>query len=325
LAQVSKRHHTVPRFYLEGFAKNGRLGTVRLPGESRFVQSTSNASARTDFYTIPELTDGPDGPDAFEKTLGQIEGESARIFRKVLVDRVWPLRGEDRGLLTAFMAIQFLRGPNQRRNMEQIAALATQLEIGVGGREGVVAWAERTKGLTLSKEEADRLWNEVTQPGGPPIKYTALAHIQGIVKLLPIVSPHFAGRPWLLIRFTRKNLFTCDTPLALIPDRTTTSEFEGTGLQTAWGISMPLSRRVGLLLASPLPLIPHASVDEVSSGRFDRLQQPSAAYASMFNRAAVWNAREWIFHHPDDADLVPTELPEPNLAEIDTSQVPDFR
>ncbi len=39
--------------------------TVRLPGDRRFLQSTNNASLRTQFYTVPELEE----PDAFEKGL----------------------------------------------------------------------------------------------------------------------------------------------------------------------------------------------------------------------------------------------------------------
>ena len=35
------------------------------------------------------------------------------------------------------------------------------------------------------------------------------------------------------------------------------------------------------------------------------------AAANLFNGATTRNARQWIFHHPDDTHLVPEELPEP--------------
>ena len=43
---------------------------------------------------------------------------------------------------------------------------------------------------------------------------------------------------------------------------------------TAWGITFPLTRKIGLLLASPDELIGHVSGDEVATGRFDGAQAP---------------------------------------------------
>ena len=49
---VAKRHHTVPQFYLRGFADDERIATVRLPGEARFVQSVRKAARQTNFYAV---------------------------------------------------------------------------------------------------------------------------------------------------------------------------------------------------------------------------------------------------------------------------------
>jgi hypothetical protein len=125
LASVARRDHTVPPFYLEGFAEQGLIGTVRLPGEQRFTQSTGRASTQTDFYATPELVDGT---DTFEKVLSEIEGLAANAIKKIISERTWPLDPETRGALAMFLAIQFLRGPDQRRAMKQVIAHMTQLE-----------------------------------------------------------------------------------------------------------------------------------------------------------------------------------------------------
>ncbi|MEV4991594.1 DUF4238 domain-containing protein [Pseudarthrobacter sp. LMD1-1-1.1] len=132
MADVSRKHHTVPQFYLKGFATASRqIGTVQLPGTKRFVQSTSKASAHTDFYAVPGHEEGP---DVFEKGLSRVEGEAARVIRRITEEHVWPLSPEDRELLAAFLTLQFLRGPEQRRHMEEMSALVTRMEVGYGGK-----------------------------------------------------------------------------------------------------------------------------------------------------------------------------------------------
>ncbi len=140
-------------------------------------------------------------------------------MRKIITGGVWPLDLEDRVKLAIFLAVQFLRGPDQRRHMEQTAALVTQLEIVTGGRESVAAWVERNYGFTPTAGEVDRIWRDVSQPGGPPITLSAAGHIEQIGNLVPELLLYFTGRPWVLLRFERRALLTCDTPVSLLPNR----------------------------------------------------------------------------------------------------------
>lgn len=142
--QISRRHHTVPRFYLDGFASDRRIGTVRLPGKTRFVQSTLNASAHTDFYSIPNAVGGP---DVVERTLARLEGDTARVFER-LKDSEWPLDRVSRETVATFLAVQFLRGPNRRRQIEQMMRLLLQVRIGIGRRAGFEEWAMQELGLS---------------------------------------------------------------------------------------------------------------------------------------------------------------------------------
>jgi hypothetical protein len=207
--------------------------------------------------------------------------------------------------------------------MEQMMALVTQMQIGFGGRDSVTAWAKQERGVSLTPEEADRVWDEAIQPGGPPINLTAAGHVEQLAESLPKVYPYFAGRPWILVRFGRRSLVTCDTPIAPIPDDDT-SPFSGVGVGTALAMTFALTRKMGLVLASPKPFFERVDIAEVSSGAFDWQDAPSTRYAAMFNYATVHNSRQWIFHRPDDGGLVPAELHKPPNDEV-AATVPDFR
>ena len=116
---TAKRHHTVPQFYLRGFADDQRIATVRLPGNDRFVQSVRKAASETNFYSV----DGhPDGPDVFEKLLSDLEGGASSVF-EIIQDGKWPLEAEERTTLAHFIALQAVRGPDHRHNMERVLSL----------------------------------------------------------------------------------------------------------------------------------------------------------------------------------------------------------
>ena len=316
MRQLARLHHTVPRFYLDGFALQGQIGTVELPGDRRFTQSVKKASAINDFYTLP--TADPQDADLFERSLGELETEAARVF-KLIAAGTWPLTADDRDVLATFAAVQYVRGPNLRRQMEQSAALMTRLEVAVTGRDAFPALAKKRLGRDVSEEEAQRLWDQAVAPGGPPIRFSARQHIDQIMKTVPEIHPYFAGRPWTLLRFQRKRLVVCDTPVALIPSPDA-EPHEGSGLLNAWGISVPVTRSIGLLMTDPRQLIENkVPVERVHLAQFDAEMAPTAAHAKLMNDATVRNARRWIFHHPNDRELVGDDLPDPLEAEFETS------
>lgn len=318
MSQISRRHHTVPRFYLNGFARDHRIGTVRLPGHQRFVQSTLNASAQTNFYTV---TDAVAGPDVVEKTLASLEGDTARVFESLKSDE-WPLAPRSRETLATFLAVQFLRGPNRRRQIEQMMRLLLQVRIGIGHRDGFEEWAMQELGLALTVVEADTLWREGNQVGGPPLTLSTSVFTGHLATSLPAVYPYFAGRPWVLARFNRRSLLTSDTPIALAPDGEA-QPFSGVGVGSAMAMTVPLTRNIGLVLSSHANDLAGVHIDEVMGGELDWLLTPTTRYASMFNQATIQNAREWIFHHPDDSDFVPDKLGDPLQSEV-ASTVPEF-
>ena len=296
---AAKRHHTVPQFYLRGFANGDQIATVRLPGEARFTQSVRTAASQPDFYTVEGHEDGS---DVFEKLLSTIEGEAASVFR-IIRSGAWPLEAEDRMTLAHFVALQATRGPDQRRTLEHVAAKITQLEIEYRGRD-------RQPVL------------EGTNPGGPPSALSPIDHIRQMAESVDKLLPYIAGRPWSLVRFKRRSLLTSDAPVGLIP-RPDVEPWEGTGFMTAWGITYPLTRKLGLLMSDPLPFADSVPVDRVRAGKLDHAESGTTRMEQFFNAATVNSASEWLYHHPEDARFVPDALPKPSPVTVRAFGEPD--
>jgi hypothetical protein len=316
---TAKRHHTVPQFYLRGFAAGEQIATVALPGDRRFVQSVRKAASETHFYTVP---DAVDGPDVFEKRLADLEGEAARVLE--LIERgVWPLVEDDRFALAFFIAVQAGRGPEQRRNMEHVAAQVARLEIGHGGREGVKRWVKDKRGIDVSDEEVEVIWEQATRPEGPPIRMSAIAHIEQILELSLELEKYTSGRPWTLVRFDRRSLITSDSPVGLVAHAEAEPSFySGLGFMTAWGITYPLTRKLGLLMSDPMVFDGAVPVERVRAGEFDHVEFGTTKLEKFFNLHTAFNASQWIYHHPEDERFVPETLPTANPVTIRISGTP---
>jgi hypothetical protein len=311
--EVSKRHHTVPNFYLKGFAsadKRPRIGAASLDDGRRLVVPTSDATVRKNFYS---MEGHPDGSDVFEKELSNLEGDASAVFKKAVAG-AWPLTREDREILGTFLAFQFLRGPDTRTSLDQISTTLLSKVISQLGADGIRDTLAKS-GKPVTDDIVHRMLEQASQPDGVIAKTTSAGHINHMLELVPELVRYFVGRPWVLIRFSSRKLLTCDTPVALVPNPEFEDAYSGVGLMNAWGITVPLTREVGLLLADPMPLAeedPQKPLEElledVVSGKLDHEQNPSTKMAQFFNNHTIGNARRWIFHHPDDAALLPDDL-----------------
>jgi len=112
--------------------------------------------------------------------------------------------------------------------------------------------------------------------------------------MLTPVTGIFFNRGWTIIRFTRKMLATCDTPVMLVRHPSSDPN-RGVGLATAGAILLPLDRRVALMMGSP------ESPDFQNPG--------TTALAWDINQRTANAARRAVYHHPDDDPLKGVELP----------------
>jgi hypothetical protein len=317
--ETSKLHHYVPQSYLRGFAnEKEHLTVVRLPGDGpSFTSGVRGVGAQTHFHRVEEL----EKPDAFEGVLSDIEGAAYTVIRGLIDGGSFPLTEEDRASLALFVAVQAVRGPDTRRTIEMVQSQITRLEIGVGGRKNVRRWIVENMGFEPTEEQESNVWAEATQPGGPPVTFTNLVHINQLMDMATKMMPLLASRPWILVRFSDQSLITCDSPVTLIADARQGPGY-GVGFATAWGVCVPLSRHIGLLMGDPSVMNDLFSSDDptidllkaaIQRGEMDLVEAGSPEMESLFNDHTARNASEYLYHHPEDAAFVPERLHGPKL------------
>ncbi|CPR13156.1 hypothetical protein BN971_04463 [Mycobacterium bohemicum DSM 44277] len=289
MASIKRGHHTVPRFYLDGFANDDRqLGVAQLSSKKRFPSSTGDATVFRDFYNIDSRAD----PNAVEDLLSEIEGDAAAVFRNVLVDRCWPLGIEQRAMLATFLALQRTRTPSHRQMVDEIKEIMADVLESTGRGDAVIP---------VGLDQVD----------------SKTVHIQSMLDIEQH-APCYFGRRWWLVQFGRKRLLTSDSPVGLLPHPDAPAD-AALGVGTAWVILFPMSPTVGLMMVAP------DREDEpidIARGRADGILDGSTYLAKLFNETAIDNARESIFHHPDDGNLVPADLPSPRGRQLETSPGP---
>lgn len=296
----------MPQFYLRGFAAGDRLATIQLPGTKRFVQSVHNAASVTDFYRI---AGHEDGDDIVEKALSELESDAANVLAKIS-SGTWPLDVEDREALGMFIAVQATRVPSQRHTLDFMATQLLRLQVGASGRERLRLQLEELHGRPIEDLELDESWESFTRAGGPPIRLSSEAFAVQMLKLADEIVKYIVGRPWCLVALDRRSLLTSDTPVGLIA-RPDDDQWQGLGYLTAYAISFPLTRKLGLMMLDITPLAERdVPVEMVRQGRLDTRQEGTTALERTINHSTVTNAAEWLFHHPDDDRFVPAPLPD---------------
>lgn len=297
---------------LRGFATDEDMITaVRLPGDTTFTAPTRSVAAKKHLYSVE--AEGQ-APDAFEKVLGGVEADASRIIRKVVEGRE-RLSEDERNGLAFFIALQAARGPETKRSMEHIASEALRLQIGAGGKEALRRKYRQQTKREPTDEEIDGLWSRIMEPGVNLAPVSNLTFVKHIVTTAQQLMPYVSGRPWTVHRFDQRSLIVSDSPVGLVPhpDDKDVDPWGGVGFMGAWGITFPLTRKVGILMSDPMVFAEIVPVERVRAGHFDQRANGTTAVEKLFNEMTVRGAREWIYHHPDDAEFVPRDLPAPDL------------
>lgn len=193
--------------------------------------------------------------------------------------------------------------------MDHAAAMMLRLQVGAGGKEVLRRQLEGTHG-SVTDEQLEDVWAILTDRDGPPIELSVAGHVGHMIELSEELVKYLVGRPWVLVKFGRRSLLTSDDPVGLVDDPDD-EPFMGVGFMTARGITFPLTRKLGLLMAN-LELLIEANipVERVHEGGFDTVEFESTKFEKFFNQHTVHAASRWIFHHPDDARFVPDDLPD---------------
>jgi hypothetical protein len=116
-----RRHHYVPRFYLEGFSDPNNFPSIWIyekgnPEIRR--QRAENIAFERDYYSF-HLPSGEIDSETIENALAELESRAAPLLKKI--ETKVDLNEEEKRLFSNFLAYSMTRVPNYRRNMEDMS------------------------------------------------------------------------------------------------------------------------------------------------------------------------------------------------------------
>ncbi|MFE9508647.1 DUF4238 domain-containing protein [Streptomyces anthocyanicus] len=296
---LKRNNHTVPRSYLERFAGQFmQVSRLRLEDGVCKSEPIKRSTVVRDFYLM-ETADGH-WSDAAEDAFGVIENGGIHAIRAAVDDRLWPLPGEHRAALSAWVALQYVRVPAIRQGGDEVADFVLKLSVAVNGKPRIRRILAERLGRPPTEEEVDGQWEKLTDFNSYKVKQHPNRHLKLIKELVPKVAGHFFNSAWWICRFESEALLTADCPVALVPRAG--GEDDGVGLATAQMFLVPLDRRAGLVIQN--------------CRGADREFSPSGEIAHTFNQQLVLNAHRSVFHHPDDQPLKGLHIPGVRVSEI---------
>ncbi|PFG43785.1 uncharacterized protein DUF4238 [Isoptericola jiangsuensis] len=306
------RHHTVPRLHLRGFASSDKmLVQLDLSTGIRRDVGVGDAAVIRDFYTV-RLPDGT-RTDAWEQWLSEVEDKVAPALRRAIEAPRFRLDDYDRELLARWIALQALRGPDNRRHQAELASFTVRAQVAMGGLAYLQHAMSHGLGRPVLVDEAAQVWDDITSPEGPVIEVSGDEHLVILTSLYERAAEAVYARSWGRVRFGRHRLALSDAPVSLIPDYA--GGYPSSGLLGARAITVALDRQNLLWLDlagenGPTP---------------DRELEPSTHLARLHNLAAVAGAERFVYFNPEDAPI-PSEtvLPRPQPKRIQVSDGPDF-
>lgn len=296
----ARRHHVVSKFYLRRFA-NPRQQLTRLPlvGKAH-LQSINDATVRKDFYTV--LADGVE-QDNFETQLGLVETEAAAAFTAILRDRTWPPAPEHRAAVSAWIALQYLRGERTRQMVEETERALSKLQVGIATTDRLRGQIGAPADVSDDEIEAARTSMLATADTRPVHRHV---HLNAIGRALEeSVMSVYSRRPWILVDFEWDILGTSDTPVLLTADPADLEIGRGVGIVSAKELYVPLGSRAALCIG------------ELGGTEPDKRGTGSADFAHFLNERIMYTARQALYHHPDTTPFAGFDLPQPRQQEMD--------
>ncbi|MFF5054010.1 DUF4238 domain-containing protein [Micromonospora sp. NPDC000663] len=304
---VGSRHHTVPKSYLQRFARKEQL-LVRDRATGKASIRNIGDLAIKNFYTFMNQDGQPDG--RLETILADVDNEGSRLFTRLLspfhVPR--PLDQEERLTLAQFIAFQFVRGARRRREGELLADYGIKL-VNQG---------------RLPKDASDL--RIIPHPN---------EHLRVISMSAPKLMEALLGRPVTLVNIDQPLFITCDEPVIAVfgddyvrhrpqcfatpkqrrrnakrPSRSRKRKHEivhfyptrPSGLAIAEEVALPVSPTALIVLG------PHGERAELRLGLSGA---DAVELAADVNQRLVDQAFEWVAAHPDHPAFRDMTFPPP--------------
>jgi hypothetical protein len=286
-----KRQHYVPKVILRNFADRSEVvDVIDLRTNARRTSHIHKVASENYFYSPLH---GNRRDYSLEKWFSKVEGKIGSVFSRLIADHAWPIGTEDRGLLTDYVAIQWLRTPASR-TLHGIAAdrmfSGTLAEKGksfflemIGEPESVATDATEVTWNLLNDVDLSRL--------KPPIHWPSV--IAGSETLAQALS----GKQMILFQSPDMPLLTTDRGVGTFPNVHESGRGFTFNIGNALHVFFPVARNLALSITD--------------SQESDKAVVLTATQSAIVNQCLLACADQWAFHHPKDRMVFSGNLSSP--------------
>lgn len=242
-----KRHHYVPRAYLERWSQEGRVAVRPRIGEG-FWSNAINVAVQTGFYTLT----GDDGrpTTALEEWLARADDDLIRVLREIDGHHRPPPAGSDeQGVVAVAMALQLARTPASRARIEfpvLVHDYAAGRPITV---ELVTEYLERVHlRFTPSANEAGAAFDFVSYALRELHQFSREFVVDLSFSSVAAIAPVLLRRSWSMEFDERGQFLTSDRPITAWRPPSPEDGYRGYGFENAREIRYPTSPTTQLVL-----------------------------------------------------------------------------
>jgi len=227
-----KRQHFLPKFYLEGFTKNGMVAVFDRKSNEVRVQQPVNTGVIGHFYTMEDT----EGRKRFEleQLLSEYEDKSSAVIRKLAAKE--GINADERTDLAIFVALAAFRTPDL---VDSVKAFNSNLIGDMAKR--MFANVEEVKARMRGKPDAPPTEEELEAEARELVEYAqsgrykvTTSHTWAVsmaMKMAFNVAPILAGRDWAVVHRDneKKSFVTSDAPVLLTTVAPRGNSFWGVG------------------------------------------------------------------------------------------------
>lgn len=239
-----KRHHYVPRFYLQNFVDtNGRVWTYDNATGGVFASLPSETALETNLYSVED----EDGAlrDDIEHLLSGIESKAAALYPRVL--RGETLTGQDKADFAVFLSTLYTRSPAMMNAYAEMSGYFAQqlMDLALSDRrvfETSMDKYDRAKGKTTSAEERDRFFEFARDKSRYTLDVDKKRGL-GALAISDRLTEMFFDMSWFVFESPDQHIITSDNPLVRVNPEDSVSPIYGDGgfMNKRSQVTLPLS------------------------------------------------------------------------------------
>jgi Protein of unknown function (DUF4238) len=288
---VGRRHHYVPKCYLESFSvRNDKKNKSELyvfdaVGRKSFQTAPDNVALQKDLNTID--LEGH-APDAFELAMASVESEIGPALTRIVAARSLA-NEEDRTLLLNLIGLLHIRNPRLRERFrdfrERVAKMI--LSVALSSRQMWESQVKKAQDAGFIQREVDTDYaklKEIYKPADYKVEVPVEEHILTEMNTFDQILPLLFERKWVLLKAHQDSagFITSDHPVCL-----TWSEPDPRRGRRPPGLNL-----MGTEILFPIsPILAVVGAFELENGEFDFNEEEVASS----NGTIILHARRQVY------------------------------